>query len=90
MRPATTVIKVCRVLDELKGHSSVALTEIAHRTDLLPSDVHRILMSLEAYGYVIQDAGTRRYKTGHRLLQLGWSVTHSSSLQREGLSVSVR
>lgn len=85
MKPATTVVKVCRVLEAMTGHPSVGLTEVAQRTGLLPSDVHRILGSLEACGYVIQSSETKRYKAGRRLLQLGWSVTHTSALQRAGL-----
>ena len=72
---ATTVTKVCRILTEFKGRSSLGVTQIADRTGLLPSDVHRLLSSLQVYGYIEQNPHTRRYSIGAELLSLG--VRHS-------------
>lgn len=52
----------------------MGLTEVAALTGLLKSDVHRILKSLEQFGFVEQDAGTRRYSLGLGLLKLGHLV----------------
>jgi IclR family KDG regulon transcriptional repressor len=90
MKPATTVTKVCRVLAELKGRPSLGLTDIARRTDLLPSDVHRILSSLQAYGYVEQDEHTKRYAIGYELVRLGLSTLQRNSLQKKGLPILFR
>jgi IclR family transcriptional regulator, KDG regulon repressor len=90
MKPATTVTKVCRVLAELKGRPSLGLTDIARRTDLLPSDVHRILTSLQAYGYVEQDQHTKRYAIGYELLRVGLSTLQRNSLQKKGLPILFR
>ncbi len=43
------------------------LREIASRTDIPKSTVHRILSSLEADRWVIQDDRTRKYKPGVRI-----------------------
>lgn len=90
MKPATTVTKVCRVLAELKGRPSLGLTDVARRADLLPSDVHRILTSLQAYGYVDQDVSTKRYSIGYGLLRLGLNTLHRSALQKKGLPILFR
>jgi DNA-binding IclR family transcriptional regulator len=68
---ATTVTKVCRILTEFKGRPSLGVTQIADRTGLLPSDVHRLLSSLQVYGYVEQNPNTKRYSIGSELLSLG-------------------
>ena len=52
----------------------MGLTEIAKRTGLLKSDVHRILKSLEQFGFVEQDMVSRRYDLGLELLKLGHLV----------------
>ena len=70
-RPATTVTKICRILSVFKDRPSLGITEIAHRTGLLPSDVHRLLGSLQIYGYIQQDDFTKRYTIGSQLLDLG-------------------
>jgi IclR family KDG regulon transcriptional repressor len=52
----------------------MGLTEVAEHTGLLKSDVHRILKSLEHFGFIEQDAHTRRYRLGLELLKLGHLV----------------
>jgi DNA-binding IclR family transcriptional regulator len=69
-KPATTVTKICRILGVFRDRPSLGITEIAHRTGLLPSDVHRLLGSLQMYGYIQQDDGTKRYTIGSELLDL--------------------
>jgi len=80
MKPATTITKVCRVLDAFRDRPSLGVTELAQETALLPSDVHRILNSLETYGYIEQDPHSKKYHLGLHLLKLGHTV-----LQRLGL-----
>lgn len=70
MKVATTVTKLCRVMEQFHDHQSFALTDLARRTDLLPSDVHRLLMSLRLFGYVEQDPETRKYRLGFSLIRL--------------------
>jgi IclR family transcriptional regulator, KDG regulon repressor len=74
MKPATTVEKVCRVLSVLRGKPALGVTEVAAEAKLLPSDAHRILNSLRAFGYVDQNINTKKYHLGLELLKLGHSV----------------
>ena len=82
LKPATTVTKVCRILAQFKGQPSLGITEIARRTGLLPSDVHRLLDSLRSYGYVEQDGETRRYGIGPELLNLSARQLAAPAVQR--------
>jgi DNA-binding IclR family transcriptional regulator len=74
MKPATTIDKVYRVLTAFSIRPSLGVTEVAEITHLLKSDVHRILKSLEPYGFIEQDVQTRRYRLGLELLKLGHLV----------------
>ncbi len=71
MKAATTVSKVCRVMEQFQDRHSFGITDLASRTELLPSDVHRILSSLRAFGYIEQDPETKKYRLGLSLLRLG-------------------
>ncbi len=62
----------------------MGVTDLARRTDLLPSDVHRILSSLQAYGYIEQDQHTRRYHLGNTLLRLGRTTLQRRELCEAG------
>ncbi|MFN7992405.1 MAG: IclR family transcriptional regulator [Bryobacteraceae bacterium] len=84
MKPATTITKVCRVLDVFRDKPSLALTELAHETGLLPSDVHRILHSLEPYGYIEQDPSSKKYHLGLHVLKLGYTVLQRLELREIG------
>jgi IclR family transcriptional regulator, KDG regulon repressor len=84
MKPATTVTKVCRVLGEFRTRSSLGVSDLARRTDLLPSDVHRILASLQTCGYVEQDLRTRTYRPGVGLLKLGLTTVQRTELREAG------
>jgi DNA-binding IclR family transcriptional regulator len=74
MKPATTIEKVCRVLNAFGPRPSMGLTEVSGLTGLLKSDVHRILKSLAQFGFIEQDAQNRRYRLGLELLKLGHLV----------------
>ena len=52
MKPATTIVKVCRLLGAFRDHPSMGITELAAKTELLPSDVHRMPTSLASFGYI--------------------------------------
>ena len=84
MKPATTITKVCRVLDAFRGRPSLGVTELAQETALLPSDVHRILNSLEPYGYIEQDPNSRKYHLGLHVLKLGHTVLQRLELREIG------
>lgn len=52
----------------------MGVVELAEEAKLLRSDAHRILNSLRTFGYVEQDADTRKYRLGLELLKLGHFV----------------
>jgi DNA-binding IclR family transcriptional regulator len=81
MKPATSIAKVCRLLDAFRSRGSMGVVELSQHTDLVPSDVHRILKSLEAFGYVEQDAQSKKYHLGLELLRLGHVVLRRLELR---------
>ena len=90
MKPATTVTKLCRVMEQFQERPSFGITDLARRTELLPSDVHRILTSLRAFGYVEQDPETKKYRLGFSLLRLGLTVFRRNELREKAHPVLVR
>lgn len=70
MKLATTVTKLCRVMEQFRDQEFVGIADLARKTELLPSDVHRLLTSLRVFGYVKQDPETRKYCLGASLLRL--------------------
>lgn len=74
MKTATTIEKVCQVFRAFHGGTSLGLTQIAALTGLLKSDVHRILKSLQQFGFIEQDGERGRYRLGLELLELGHLV----------------
>src|SRR5260370_6894343 len=81
LKPARTVTKVCRIIGEFRDRKSLGVTDLARRTTLLPSDVHRILASLRANGYVDQDPETKKYRLGFGLMRLGLTAFQRSELR---------
>jgi IclR family transcriptional regulator, KDG regulon repressor len=90
MKTATTVTKVCRILAEFRNRPSLGVTDLARRTVLLPSDVHRILASLKQFGYIEQDLETKRYRVGHGLLRLGLTAFQQNVLHSNGSPILMR
>ena len=84
MKPATTVTKVCRVLEEFRERPSLGVSDLARRTDLLPSDVHRILTFLQHCGYIEQDPRTKTYRLGCGLFKLGLTACQRMKLREAG------
>ncbi len=80
MKPATSIEKVCRILNEFRDRPCMGVTDLARRTDLLPSDVHRILASLKSFGFVEQNTETKTYRLGVSLLKLGLTVFQRNEL----------
>jgi DNA-binding IclR family transcriptional regulator len=84
MKPATTIVKVCRLLEVFRDHPSMGITELAAKTELLASDVHRILISLEPFGYIEQDPNTKKYHLGLEPLKLGHTVLKRLEVREVG------
>lgn len=81
MKPATSISKVCRVLGEFRQKPSLGVTDLARRTNLLPSDVHRILTSLKLCGFVEQNPHTKTYRLGVGLMKLGLAAFQRNELR---------
>ena len=89
-KTATTVTKVCRIMEEFRDSDSLGISDLARRTALLPSDVHRILASLRASGYVDQDPETRKYRLGFALLRLGLTALQRNEFREKAQPVLVQ
>src|SRR5262249_9582816 len=89
-KAATTVTKVCRIIEEFRSRSSLGVSDLARRTALLPSDVHRILASLRANGYVDQDPETRKYRLSFAFLRVGLTALQRNAFREKAQPVLVR
>ncbi len=87
MKPATTVLKVCRVMDQFRGRQALGIAELARRTGFLPSDVHRILTSLRSVHYIDQDPETKKYRLGVGLVHLGLTAFRGNLLREKAQPV---
>lgn len=90
MKPATTISKVCRVLAEFRHRPSLGVTDLARRTGLLPSDVHRILSSLRCCGFVEQNPQTKTYRLGVGLMKLGLAAFQRNELREAARPLLLR
>lgn len=77
-------------MDQLQEWQPLGITDLARRTDLLPSDVHRILASLRLFGYVEQDPETKKYRLGFSLLRIGLTAFFGNHLCEEAHPILVR
>ncbi|MBL8235788.1 MAG: IclR family transcriptional regulator [Bryobacterales bacterium] len=90
MKPATTISKVCRVLGEFRQRPSLGVTDLARRTGLLPSDVHRILSSLRHCGFVEQNPQTKTYRLGVGMMKLGLAAFQRNELREAARPLLLR
>ena len=69
------------MLAAFRHHPNMGVTDLARRTGLLPSDVHRILSSLRPYGFVEQNPQNRTYRLGVGLMKLGLTAFQRHELR---------
>ena len=74
------------LLEALAAGGELGVTELAHRTGLVPSTAHRLLHTLTKRGYVTQSPETGRYLLGYKVVEV------ASGLERrlERLRVAAR
>lgn len=75
-----TVRAVERALDILSvftDEAELSLTEIAARTQLHKSTVHRLLASLEGKDFVARNAETEKYRLGFRIWELAANLSQT-------------
>ena len=74
---STSVLRTLDILETLtRSGSAMALGDLATGIDTPKATLHRLLTTLQARGYVTQDATTGRYAAGLRCFELGslWAV----------------
>jgi IclR family pca regulon transcriptional regulator len=63
------------------GRTLLGVSELAREVVLSRSTTHRYVATLAALGYLEQDAGTRKYRLGPKVLDLGFAAISSMELR---------
>jgi IclR family transcriptional regulator, pca regulon regulatory protein len=63
------------------GRPLLGISELGREVGLSRSTTHRYVATLAALGYLEQDAATKKYRLGPRVLDLGFSAIHSMELR---------
>ena len=61
--------------------ATIGVSELSRALDLSRSTTHRYVATLTSLGYLRQDADTRRYRLGPRVLDLGFAALNSMGLR---------
>src|SRR5207247_2314504 len=64
------------------GAPELSVSELGRAVGLHKSTVHRLLGTLERTGFVVQDPGTKRYRLGLPLFELGSMVVNTLEVRR--------
>lgn len=92
----SSVANALLLLKALQDNPSLAVKDGAALLKVAPSTAHRLLTTLQAYGFVVQDAASRRYLAGPALLDVALGVLRGIDVRRvarpylESLSDEVR
>lgn len=78
MRSAARLLQVLKCFGA--GPAGLSIAEISRALDLAPSTVRRLLMTLEADGFVRQDAESGHYRLHYELIRLAAAALSGSSL----------
>ncbi len=82
-----TLQKGLVILEALAAEArAFSLAEVAAMVGLDKSQTCRLLQTLAAMGYVIQDSRTRKYRIGLRTLELSSSILSRMELHRTGMA----
>lgn len=68
--PCQCVYRSLVLLEALAGHSSARLTDLARQVNLNKATAHRLLVTMQARGFVVQSEDTQEYSLGPRLGEL--------------------
>ena len=80
-RPVKSLIKALRILDTLSdGMDGLGITDLSGLLKTPKSTVHRLVVTLEAAGYVTFDPPTEKYSLGSRAARLADQLNRQSPL----------
>ncbi|EQD33353.1 protein containing Transcriptional regulator IclR [mine drainage metagenome] len=79
--PTQTVHRVVRILKAFDGHHTLGITELAARTNVPRSSVHRIVRALVDEQLLTQDADSRRYELSLGLAEFGTGILRSNTVR---------
>jgi DNA-binding IclR family transcriptional regulator len=84
-----SIERAAAILRLLSGrHRTMGVVELAGQLELPKATVHGILRTLQAVGFVEQDAGSGKYRLGAALLHMGSSYLDGNELRTRALNWS--
>lgn len=83
--PVAVLDRLSAILDVLEGHGRLTLSQIARKTQMPRSSVHRMLEQLTEKRWLNKIG--HEYELGSRLLELGSTVIHQNRLHTAALPV---
>lgn len=81
-RTLSSVDNALTLLSALRQRPSLAVKEGAELLGVAPSTAHRLLTTLQAHGFVSQDARSRRYEAGPLLMEVALSSLARMDVRR--------
>jgi len=83
-----SVSRALELLKTFRGEQSeLSLAEISRRLSLNRSTTFRLLVTLQAHGYLEQDRETRKYRLGVTCLELGSVFLNQSDIRKEAFPI---
>jgi len=79
--PLASVDHALQILERLRIEPRLRLSDLARELDIANSTAHRLLAALAHRGFVEQEPGTRRYRAGPALLDIGRSAVVHEELR---------
>jgi len=80
-----SIVRAMQILDTLRDHRELSVTELSRIMGLPKSTTHRLLATLESSGYVRQDEMSERYSLGVKVLGLANSLLNQLDVRSYAL-----
>ncbi|EIJ82029.1 transcriptional regulator, IclR family protein [Bacillus methanolicus PB1] len=84
IRKTITLLTAIKPNEEKEEWSA---TEISRKLNIPVQTVHRLLSSLEEYGFVFKDKETKKFRLGLTLMQLGFSIRDNLIVRNNALPI---
>ena len=81
--PIESIDNALRLLLVLRGTPLLSVQQASAELGIAPSTAHRILAMLRHHGFVEQDSGTRSYRAGPVLVEVGLSALGDLDIRRD-------